>query len=164
MDIRWLIRRDMPQVMEIESFSQSPWTQEQILDALRQRYCVGMVCECSESHRVIGFMIYELHKSKLIVLNVAVHPQRRRQGVGMSLLNRLMDKLSRERRKEVTLHCRESNLPMQCLCRSVGMRCVEIIPGFYDDEDAYLMSYRISGEYDLHGRWSPANRISQFIE
>ena len=62
--IRWMIRRDMPEVLQIEqeSFDYS-WTEEDFLRCLRQRNCIGMVAEQGE--KVVGFMIYELHKNKL---------------------------------------------------------------------------------------------------
>lgn len=78
--IRWMIRRDMPQVLEIENASfPIPWTEEEFIDCLSQRNCIGMVAERHE--RIAGFMIYELQKSKLHVLNFAVHPEFRRQGL-----------------------------------------------------------------------------------
>ena len=71
--IRWMIRRDMPEVLqtEQESFEYS-WTEEDFLRCLRQRNCIGMMAEQGE--KVIGFMIYELHKSKLHIMNFAVLP------------------------------------------------------------------------------------------
>ena len=83
--IRWMIRRDMPEVLqtEQESFEYS-WTEEDFLRCLRQRNCIGMVAEQGE--KVVGFMIYELHKNKLHILNFAVHPElpplRRRRADG----------------------------------------------------------------------------------
>ena len=78
--IRWMIRRDMPEVLrtEQESFEYS-WTEEDFLKCLRQRNCIGMVAEQGE--KVVGFMIYELHKAKLHILNFAVHPNFRRGGL-----------------------------------------------------------------------------------
>src|SRR5262249_26764482 len=75
--IRWMIRRDMPEVLQTEqdSFEYS-WTEEDFLRCLRQRNCIGMVAEQGE--KVVGFMIYELHKAKLHILNFAVHPASRR--------------------------------------------------------------------------------------
>ena len=82
--IRWMIRRDMPEVLAIEHASfEFPWCEEEFLRVLRQRNCIGMVAEYGE--RVVGFMIYELHKNKLHVLDFATHPEFRRQGVGPSL-------------------------------------------------------------------------------
>ncbi len=71
--IRWMIRRDMPEVLAIENRSfEFPWSDEDFIRCLRQRNCIGMVAEYDE--RVVGFMIYELHKNRLHVLNFAVRP------------------------------------------------------------------------------------------
>ena len=79
--IRWMIRRDMPEVMRTEraSFEYS-WTEDDFLRCLRQRNCIGMVAEHGDI--ISGFMIYELHKTRLHVLNFAVHPSARRNGIG----------------------------------------------------------------------------------
>ena len=83
--IRWMIRRDMPEVLAIEHASfEFPWCEEEFLRVLRQRNCIGMVAEHGE--RVVGFMIYELHKNRLHVLDFAVHPEFRRQGVGRQMV------------------------------------------------------------------------------
>jgi ribosomal-protein-alanine N-acetyltransferase len=40
--IRWMIRRDMPEVLEIERQSfEFSWTEEDFLCCLRQRNCIG---------------------------------------------------------------------------------------------------------------------------
>src|ERR1700735_1319008 len=87
--IRWMIRRDMPEVLQTaqESFEYS-WTEEDFLRCLRQRNCIGMVAEQGE--RVVGFMIYELHKAKLHILNFAVHPHYRRVGVGSQMVSNVV--------------------------------------------------------------------------
>src|SRR3954469_10610522 len=75
--IRWMIRRDMPEVLAIEQQSfPFPWCEEEFLRVLRQRNCIGMVAEYGE--RVVGFMIYELHKNRLHVLNFSVAADSRR--------------------------------------------------------------------------------------
>ena len=69
--IRWMIRRDMPEVLAIEGESfEFPWLEEDFIRCLRQRNCIGMVAEHED--RVVGFMIYELHKTRIHVLNFAV--------------------------------------------------------------------------------------------
>ncbi len=69
--IRWMIRRDMLEVLDIESGSfEFPWSEEGFLRCLRQRNCMGMVAEYDG--RVLGFMMYEFHKDQLHVLNLAV--------------------------------------------------------------------------------------------
>ena len=57
--IRWMIRRDMAEVLDIERDSfEFNWTEEDFLSCLRQRNCIGMVAE--HEGRVCGFMIYFL--------------------------------------------------------------------------------------------------------
>src|SRR5206468_12938766 len=110
--IRWMIRRDMPEVLQTEQESfEYAWTEEDFLRCLRQRNCIGMVAEQGE--KVVGFMIYELHKQKLHILNFAVHPTCRRSGVGGQMSAKLMSKLSSHRRTRITLEVRETNLTAQ---------------------------------------------------
>ena len=160
--IRWLIRRDMPKVLEIERSSfQRPWTEEDFLCSLRQRNCIGMVAESDQA--VVGFMVYELHKSKLRILNFAVAPSVRRQGIGSHMIRRLIDKLSQQRRKEIVLEVRETNLDAQLFFRSEGFRAVRVIRSYYEDtdEDAYLMRYRLTTPPSL-SPFAPKNRISEY--
>lgn len=140
--IRWMIRRDMPEVQRIESHCfEFPWSEEDFIRCLRQRNCIGMVAEHEE--RVLGFMIYELHKTRLHVLNFAVHPQSRQHGVGRAMIKKLVSKLSHQRRNRILLEVRETNLAAQLFFRKAGFRAISVLRDFYDDttEDAYLMQY-----------------------
>jgi len=162
--IRWMIRRDMPEVLqtEQESFEYS-WTEEDFLRCLRQRNCIGMVAEQGE--RVVGFMIYELHKQKLHILNFAVHPQFRRSDVGSQMVAKLISKLSSHRRTQITLEVRETNLSAQLFFRSQRFRALKVLRSFYEDsgEDAFLMQYRLHDAINDDGEES-INRIAQYEE
>lgn len=142
--IRWIIRRDMVDVLRIEqqSFDRS-WTEEDFLCCLRQRNCIGMVAEYD--HEIVGFMIYELHKSRLHILNFAVDAEFRRRSIGTQMVLRLVDKLSQQRRNEILLEVRERNLDGQMFFKKQGFRAVTVLRAHYDDtaEDAYLMRLRI---------------------
>src|SRR5438067_7654833 len=162
--IRWMIRRDMPEVLqaERESFEFS-WTEEDFLRCLRQRNCIGMVAEQGE--KVVGFMIYELHKSKLNILNFAVSPSSRRAGVGSQMVAKLISKLSSHRRTRITLEVRETNLIAQLFFRAQGFRAVRVLRSYYEDsgEDAFLMQYQLAD--DLGEETEDAvNRIAQYEE
>ena len=144
--IRWMIRRDMPEVLAIENRSfEFPWSDEDFIRCLRQRNCIGMVAEYDE--RVVGFMIYELHKNRLHVLNFAVRPEFRRRGVGHSMIRKLIGKLSDQRRNRILLEIRETNLDAQLFFRDCGFRAISVLREFYEDspEDAYLMQFRYRG-------------------
>ena len=141
--IRWMIRRDMPEVLAIEREAfEFPWCEDDFIRCLRQRNCIGMVAEYHE--RVVGFMIYELHKNRLHILNFAVHDQIRRRGIGSQMVRKLLSKLSPQRRNRIMLEIRETNLGAQLFFRDLGFRAISLLRDFYDDttEDAYLMQYR----------------------
>jgi ribosomal-protein-alanine N-acetyltransferase len=162
--IRWMIRRDMPEVLQIEqnSFDFS-WTEEDFLRCLRQRNCIGMVAEQGE--KVVGFMIYELHKTKLHILNFAIQPAFRRLGVGVQMVTKLVSKLSSHRRTKITLEIRETNLAAQLFFRSQGFRAMRVLRSYYEDsgEDAYLLQYRLAGDLSDDPEES-VNRIAQYEE
>jgi ribosomal-protein-alanine N-acetyltransferase len=163
--IRWMIRRDMPEVLQTEQESfEYAWTEEDFLRCLRQRNCIGMVAEQGE--KVVGFMIYELHKAKLHILNFAVHPHFRRRGVGAQMVGKLVSKLSSHRRTRITLEVRETNLSAQLFFRSQAFRAVRVVRGFYDDsgEDAFLMQYSLATESDELFEEAASNRIAQYEE
>jgi [ribosomal protein S18]-alanine N-acetyltransferase len=158
--IRWMIRRDMADALDIENDGfEFPWSEEDFIRCLRQRNCIGMVAE--QEDRVVGFMIYELHKSRLHLLNLAVSKDYRRRGVGAQMMAKLTAKLSTQRRTRILLEVRETNLSAQVFFRALGFRAVSVLRDFYDDttEDAYLMQYRyrpVESEIIL-----PINRITK---
>jgi ribosomal-protein-alanine N-acetyltransferase len=157
-----MIRRDMEEVLQIEQVSfEFPWREEDFVRCLRQRNCIGMVAEQGE--RVVGFMIYELHKTRLHILNFAVAEDVRRWRIGTQMVDKLVNKLSRERRTRITLEVRETNLPAQLFFRENGFRAVSVLRDFYDDspEDAYLMEYRFQHEDDVAAMILPFNRITR---
>jgi len=124
--IRWMIRRDMPEVLAIEHASfEYPWCEEEFLRVLRQRNCIGMVAEHGE--RIVGFMIYELHRNKIHVLDFATHSDYRRRGVGRQMIAKLVGKLSNQRRNRISLYVRETNLPSQLFYRITGFRATEVV-------------------------------------
>ena len=96
--IRWMIRRDMPEVLQIEQESfEFPWTEEDFLRCLRQRNCIGMVAE----QRREGRRLHDLRAAQ----DQAAHPELRRpsaataaSGVGQQMVAKLISKLSSHRR------------------------------------------------------------------
>ena len=140
--VRWMIRRDMPEVIAIERDSfEFPWSEDDFTRCLRQRNCIGMVAEMADS--IVAFMIYELHRTKLQMLNFAVLRSHRRLGIGTQMMDKLVAKLAPDRRGRIVLEVRETNLPAQLFYRSLGFRATTVLKDFYQDstEDAYMMQY-----------------------
>ena len=135
LQIRWMIRRDMAEILCIEEESfEFPWADADFTRCLRQRNCIGMVAEMGGG--VVGFMLYELHRAKVHVLNFAVARSHRRFGIGTGMMTKLIAKL-------IVLEVRETNLPAQLFFRSLGFRATSVLRDFYQDstEDAYLMQF-----------------------
>ena len=138
--------------IEREAF-EFPWSEEDFTRCLRQRNCIGMVAELADS--VVAFMIYELHRSRLHMLNFAVLRSHRRLGIGTQMMEKLVGKLTPDRRGRIALEVRETNLPAQLFFRSLGFRATTVLKDFYQDstEDAYLMQYALAAMFD-----APAQR------
>jgi ribosomal-protein-alanine N-acetyltransferase len=142
--VRWMMRRDMPEVQSIEeSVFEFAWSEKDFIRCLRQLNCIGMVAELND--KVVGYMIYELHKHRLHLLNFAVSPSCRRIGIGRAMIEKLIGKLSLERRNRIHLEVRETNLDAQLFFRSVGFRAESVVKDFWKDsnDDAYVFVYRV---------------------
>jgi len=133
----------MPEVLKIEKQSfEFPWREDDFIRCLIQRNSIGMVAEHED--KVVGFMIYEIQKTLIHVLNFAVAYDYRHRGVGSQMIAKLITKLSHLRRNRIILSVCETNLPAQLFFRENGFRAVSVLHSYYVDtpEDAYMMQYK----------------------
>jgi hypothetical protein len=95
--VRWMVRRDLPGVMAVESATGGVWAEEKFLESLRRRNCVGMVSEPmrGRDQPLTGFMVYELHRDRLKVLNFGATTD----DVAEALFAKLLYKLCSHRRE-----------------------------------------------------------------
>lgn len=145
--IRWMIRRDLPDVLQIEQDSyDQPWRESDFTLALRDRNTIGMVAQQGET--VIGFMVYQLRPRSVYVFDLAVAPSWRRLGVGLAMLNAIKKKLrpatkAMPARRRIIVELPESNVPGQLFLKAQGFRCIKQNRRFFDTgEDGYVMEYR----------------------
>ncbi len=130
---RWMVRRDMAEVLDIENTSfDYPWSEKTFVKTLRQRNVIGLVAEAKD--RVIGFVIYELNRKHLRILNLAVSRVFRR----MRIATQLVDELKAKDR-DILAGVVETNLGGQLFFKSCGFEAVAVVENFYDDvdEDCY---------------------------
>lgn len=143
-DIRWMLRRNMPRVLEIEQAAFAyPWDEQCFTNTLRSRNCIGMTAYFEEE--VCGYMVYELNQKRLELLNLAVDPAVHRHGVGTALIEKLIGKLSPDRRNRIVTLVRDTNLPAQLFFRSMGFVATNVIDDHYDQcqDSAYRFEYRL---------------------
>ncbi len=133
--MRWMIRRDMPEVLLIDGQEGSDWCEEDFLRCLRQRNCIGMVAEQGE--RIVGFMVYELHGDHLVVLNFGVRRRYRRSGVGRQMLMKLVSKLSSHRRTHVEVPASDERLGVHLWLKACGFTAVRV------EGSDYVFEFRV---------------------
>ena len=144
--IRWMIRLDIPAVGRIEAASDAfAWSAADFVAYLRQRQCIGMVAEVGA--RVVGFMIYDLERTRFHLRKLAVDPDFRRRKIGAQMIERLKGKLTNHRRRSIDVLVRERNLDSQRFFRCLGFTAHRVLRGHFDDsgEDAYQMQYQRPG-------------------
>lgn len=139
--IRWMIRRDLPEVLAIEAASfEAPWTEEDFTDTLANKNCIGLVAEIGAG--VVGYVIYTLSKIEREILNMAVAPDMRRMGVGRAMVEKICGKLSATRACTMEAMIRESNLGAQQFFRACGVRAVSIYREYYADTGEDAIKFR----------------------
>ena len=138
--LRPIISSDLEDILAIENVSfMYPWSSRFFLQELRVP-CARSLLATVEG-KPVGYIIYWLLPSEIDIHNVAVHPAYRRQGIGRSLLQAIIEEAKHERRGRITLEVRKSNEAAQRLYYSVGFASQGIRKGYYSDdgEDAVIM-------------------------
>lgn len=150
LEIRWLIRRRMPEVLAIEAACfttpwTKPWGEDEFIRSLRQRNVIGMTAsDLGNNDTIAGYMIYELHHGHLDIINLAVAPAYQRQRVGSTMIAKLLSKLSPERRNRLRFGVSEHNLDMHLFLRAVGARAGRVLRDQYEDNPSDTYEFLIS--------------------
>ncbi len=141
--IQRMTAQHLDQVMVIERKSfPSPWSRGLFERELAIAFSrVFVACEAPADH-VLGYLCLWLVTGEAHVLNVAVHPERRGEGIGSLLLTQALEDCRRNGIQEITLEVRRSNYPAISLYRNFHFLPQGIRPRYYRDngEDAILMS------------------------
>lgn len=138
--IRDMRVQDIPEIMDIEhtSFS-SPWSEIAFQGELRKEYAVTRVAELR--HNIVGYAIANYILNEGHILNLAVHPAHRRQGIATSLIYQLLNILQKKGCSLLYLEVRVSNAPARLFYEQLEFRVVGKRRSYYQSpvEDALLM-------------------------
>lgn len=146
--IRPLSLTDLPQVMRIERRAfPTAWTPAMFALELSKPSTIALAATLSErprSRRLAGYLICSRYAAVWHLMNVAVDPPLRRQGVAAALMEAMIERAGSE--EPFTLEVRPSNAPAITLYERFGFRRVGMRPGYYRDtgEDALIM-WRTAG-------------------
>jgi ribosomal-protein-alanine N-acetyltransferase len=135
---------DLDEVMEIERRSyRAPWSRQVFIEELEREWAHLDVIRARgpAGSRVVAYCNYWLVRDEIHILNVACHPDERRQGHAARLIAHVIEFARRHACRYVTLEVRKSNTGALKLYRSFGFRPVGIRPNYYveDREDAIVM-------------------------
>jgi ribosomal-protein-alanine N-acetyltransferase len=141
-ELRRLELRDLSEIEEIERSSYpTPWSRSMFASELSKPSSMCLGAFDADTGKLVGYLVISRYVDAWHVMNVAVRPDRRRQGIASLLMNRLFDLTSGRGRRGYTLEVRVSNAGAIKLYEGLGFRPRGVRRGYYTDnrEDALIM-------------------------
>lgn len=140
--LRPMQKEDLQSVLEIEELVYPfPWTLGIFRDCLRVGYCCWVI---ELDHRIIGYGVMSVVVDESHILNVCIHPDWQRQGLGRKMVHRLLNQAKQHGAETAFLEVRVSNLQAKSLYIQLGFvevgRRKEYYPTRTGREDALLLS------------------------
>jgi [ribosomal protein S18]-alanine N-acetyltransferase len=137
-EVRSLVYSDLPSVLSIErrAFG-TPWSLAMFVLELSKPS--GICLAASDRRGLVGFLVCSRYADVWHVMNVAVDPDRRREGVATQLLERLFEEAGSDAR--YTLEVRTSNRGAIAMYQRFGFKAAGHRRRYYHDngEDAVIM-------------------------
>ena len=142
--IRNATGRDLTRIIEIERLAfPSPWTVASFQRELTLPFSRIMVALMAGSQEITGFLCRWLIADESHILNIAVHPDSRRVGIGTVLISEAIDEARSTGAGMVTLEVRRSNLAARQLYRKFEFEERRLRRHYYGPgEDAIIMELR----------------------
>lgn len=149
-------KEDLDQVLAIERASFSmPWSRNLFLSEFRSPRVSGLMVALAEGpiRKVSGFIIFWTVEDEMHILNLAVAPEFRRQGIARKLVLAALAHSRSKGAKRAFLEVRASNTAAQKLYSSLGFAGTAIRRAYYDTpvEDAVVMTLE-QGAFDAMAR------------
>ena len=151
LEIRRLTYADLPQIIAIERRAfPTPWSLAMFVLELSKP--AGVCLTALRDGEMLGYLICSRYDTVWHIMNVAVDPVRRRQGIATALLTELLRRLD-GRGARFTLEVRESNTGAIALYERFGFRAAGRRRRYYQDngEDAVVMwrtASTLAGRFD----------------
>ena len=147
-------KEDIDQVLAIEHASFSmPWSRNLFLSEFRSPRVSSLLVALVDSQvrRVSGFIVFWTVEDEIHILNLAVAPEFRRQGIAKRLVLSALSHARSKGAKRAFLEVRASNIAAQKLYSKLGFTGTAIRRGYYDTpvEDAVVMAIERSAFENL---------------
>ena len=128
------------QVAQLEKLCfSSPWSENSVASELNNPLSFWLVA--MEGDRLAGYVGSQSVMGESDMMNVAVHPDFRRQGIARKLIEELIAALKDRDCHSLTLEVRASNAPALALYEALGFQEVGCRRNYYRDpkEDARIL-------------------------
>ena len=135
----------MPQIAEMEKLCFSdPWSEKSVASELNNRLSLWLVA--MDGERVAGYVGSQSVLDEADMMNIAVHPDYRRQGIGRDLVLALAEALQKKGIRGLMLEVRQSNAPAITLYEQLGFQQVGMRPNYYRNpkENALILRKELS--------------------
>lgn len=130
----------VPQVAQLEKLCfADPWSEMSIAAELQSIWSYWVVAV--QDDMVVGYIGSQSTIDETDVMNVAVHPDWRRQGIAEQLIDNLIEELKKRGSHALMLEVRASNAPAIALYEKLGFRQVGLRKNYYRNpkEDALIL-------------------------
>ena len=134
--------QDLDGVLEVEAESfTNPWTRDMYSWELQNRSVCHILLVRMAACRVAGFCAFWLVFDEIHINNVAVRPGLRAQGIGTTLLRRVLEEAQRLGARRATLEVRASNERARRLYERLGFYTAGVRRNYYTSpvEDALIL-------------------------
>lgn len=130
----------VPQIAQLEAqcFS-DPWSEKSIASELENPLSLWLVAE--ENGQVLGYVGSQTVLDESDMMNVAVDPRFRRQGIARALIETLIAELAKMGSRCLRLEVRVSNENARALYERMGFRQLGLRKNYYHNpkEDALIL-------------------------
>jgi len=138
---------DLDEIVAIENVSYpSPWPKQIFEREIEAQNSYKRIIRFSGS--VVAYIVTWTIHDEVHILNIAVHPDFRKIGLGEMLLRDCLGFSSERGLKLAVLEVRTSNSGAIKLYEKIGFRTLRVRKKYYSDtgEDAYVMLYELESE------------------
>ena len=144
-----MTEKHVAQVAELEKicFGSAAWSEKSIASELNNALSLWIVAV--EDEKILGYVGSQTVMGETDMMNVAVHPDYRKQGIATGLITELIGALKKRESHCLTLEVRASNEPAKNLYKMLDFEEIGIRKNYYRNprEDALILRKEWQNEY-----------------
>ena len=130
----------VPQIAELEKLCfHDPWSENSIASELHNKLSNWLVA--IDDDQVVGYVGSQTVLGETDMMNIAIHPQYRKQGIATALIHNLIEILKEQNSHSLMLEVRRSNDAAKSLYMKMGFVEVGVRRNYYRNpkEDALIL-------------------------